>query len=123
MGSYSAVHPDLAPDGCRSYYVEIAGGYDDYRDDIEGLKKRVIDDLIKGRTLSSEDEILFMDLCEIPYAYVLFDSNYEASRSTVLDKLAEYNVQSCGRWGGWNYGGMEDALIEGKGAAMRIDGK
>lgn len=123
VGSYSAVHPDLSPEGCRSYYVEISGGYEAFREDLEGLKKRVIQDLIKGGTLSTEDEILFMDLCEIPYAYVRFDTDYEASRATVLEELAKHDVQSCGRWGGWNYGGMEDALLEGRGAALLIDGK
>jgi protoporphyrinogen oxidase len=123
VGSYSAVHPDLAPDGCRSYYVEISGGYEEYSEDTEALKKRVIQDLIKGGTLSPDDEILFMDLCEIPHAYVVFDSHYESARATILDELLRHQVQSCGRWGGWNYGGMEDALLEGRGAAHRIDGR
>ena len=123
VGSYSAVYPELAPEGCRSYYVEISGGYEEFREDLEGLKNRVIQDLIKGGTLSADDEILFMDLCEIPYAYVLFDSHYEQSRATVLDELAKHDVQSCGRWGGWNYGGMEDALLEGRGAARLINDK
>ncbi|MES2995294.1 MAG: FAD-dependent oxidoreductase [Verrucomicrobiota bacterium] len=121
VGSYSAVHPELAPMGCRSYYVEISGGYEEYRRDLEGLKQRVVRDLIRGGTLSADDEILFMDLCEIPYAYVVFDSCYEASRAIILEELAKHGVQSCGRWGGWNYGGMEDALLEGRAAAIRIN--
>ena len=121
VGSYSAVHPDLAPEGCRSYYVEISGGYEEYREDTEALKQRVIQDLIKGQTLSPYDEVLFMDLCEIPHAYVLFDSHYETARALILDELRKYGVQSCGRWGGWNYGGMEDALLEGREAARLID--
>jgi protoporphyrinogen oxidase len=101
----------------------ISGGYEEYREDTEALKKRVIQDLIEGGTLSSMDEVLFMDLCKIPYAYVVFDSNYEDSRAIILDELLKYDVQSCGRWGGWNYGGMEDALIEGRNAAFLIDQK
>lgn len=123
VGSYSAVHPELAPDGCRSYYVEISGGFDEYRNDPAGLKQRVIQDLIKGGTISDQDEILFMDLCEIPYAYVIFDANYEASRATILEELTKHDVQSCGRWGGWNYGGMEDALLEGRASALYINNR
>jgi len=123
VGSYSAVHRDLAPDGCRSYYVEISGGYEEFRNDAEGLRRRVIQDLITGETLSPDDEILFMDLCEIPHAYVVFDSHYEAARLTILGALAHHDVLSCGRWGGWNYGGMEDALLEGYGAALLINDK
>ena len=30
------------------------------------------------------------------------------------------NPEGDGRWGGWNYGGMEDALLEGQAAAQSI---
>jgi len=121
VGSYSAVHSTLAPEGCRSYYVEIAGGYEAYIGDIEGLKQRVIQDLIKGEILSPDDDILFMDLCTIPYAYVVFDKHYEPARASILAELEDYDIYSCGRWGGWNYGGMEDALLDGRAAAQRLN--
>ncbi|MEI7909904.1 MAG: FAD-dependent oxidoreductase [Verrucomicrobiota bacterium] len=120
VGSYSAVHQALAPAGCRSYYVEISGGYEAYRERPDELRERVREDLIRGQILSPDDEILLMDLCEIPYAYVVFDSHYEASRAEVLEALAGMDVHSCGRWGGWNYGGMEDAMWEGIQCARQI---
>ncbi|MDB4417075.1 hypothetical protein N9232_00860, partial [Akkermansiaceae bacterium] len=123
VGSYSAVHPELAPKDSRSYYVEISGGYEEYRDREDELRERVKKDLITGRVISDEDEIVFMDLCRIPHAYVIFDSNYEESREQVLDLLGELGVRSCGRWGGWNYGGMEDAMVEGQQAAFQIMGR
>ena len=116
-GSYSAVHADAAPVGCRSYYVEMSGGVQDWLKRPEELKQRVLADLKKARVLSERDEILFMELCEIPYAYVVFDENYEPCRKLILDWLAQHGTTSGGRWGGWNYGGMEDALLEGKAAA------
>lgn len=119
-GSYSAVHADSAPAGCRSYYVEMSGGVTDLLHDVEGLKKRVLADLRRARVLADEDEILFMELCSIPFAYVIFDKNYEQARETVLRFLEAHGVQTCGRWGGWNYGGMEDAMLEGKRAAEKI---
>ena len=121
VGSYSAVHPALAPAGCRSYYVEISGGFQAYRDRPEELKERVIRDLIRGRILSENDEILLMELCKIPHAYVVFDREYEAARARVLDGLSRFGIRSCGRWGGWNYGGMEDAMLEGIQAAEEIN--
>lgn len=121
VGSYSAVHAAMAPEGCRSYYVEISGGFEPYRDRIDELKARVHQDLLAGGILADDDEVLFMDLCEIPHAYVCFDSNYEETRSAILEILEQHDVQSCGRWGGWNYGGMEDALLEGRAAAHKIN--
>ncbi|MCX8091637.1 MAG: FAD-dependent oxidoreductase [Verrucomicrobiae bacterium] len=118
VGSYSAVHADAAPPGCRSYYVEMSGG--DARALLgqpEALRTRVLDDLRRARVLGPNDEVLFMELCRIPNAYVIFDAHYESARREVIETLAAHGVHSCGRWGGWNYGGMEDALLEGRAAA------
>lgn len=119
-GSYSAVHPGTAPPGCRSYYVEMSGGAADLLKEPERLKQRVVSDLKRARILSDRDEILFMELCEIPFAYVIFDQNYEQCRQLILDYLAGQGIVSRGRWGGWGYGGMEDALLDGKAAAEEL---
>lgn len=123
VGSYSAVHRESAPDGCRSYYVEMSGGLGDFLQRPDELRARVIADLRKARVLDDSDEVLFMDLCSIPHAYVIFDEHYESARQTVLDWLASHNILTHGRWGGWNYGGMEDALLEGLASANTISGK
>jgi len=119
-GSYSAVHRESAPAGSRSYYVEMSGGAAELLKQPDALRARVLTDLRKARVLSAKDEVLFMELCSIPHAYVIFDQHYEACRGRVLEYLAQHGVQSAGRWGGWNYGGMEDALLEGRAAAARI---
>ncbi len=119
-GSYSAVHAGAAPSGCRSYYVEMSGGAAELLREPEKLKQRVLADLKRAHVLSERDEILFMELCRIPHAYVIFDQNYEQARGVLLDFLKQHGILSAGRWGGWNYGGMEDALLDGKAAAEQI---
>ena len=119
-GSYSAVHPGTVPPGCRSYYVEMSGGATHLLTQPQLLKRRVVAGLQKARILSDRDEILFMEPCEIPFAYVIFDQNYERCRKIILDFLAGQGILAAGRWGGWNYGGMEDAMLEGKAAAETI---
>ena len=119
-GSYSAVHPGTAPPGCRSYYVEMSGGAADLLKEPEQLKRRVVSDLQRARILSGGDEILFMELSEIPSAYVIFDQNYQRCRQIIFDYLAGQGILSRGRWGGWGYGGMEDAMLDGKTAAEQI---
>ncbi len=120
VGSYSAVHAGSAPAGCRSYYVEMSGGAEEWLRRPEELKQRVAADLRRARILSDQDEILFMEQCQIPFAYVIFDQNYERSRKTILDYLAQVGVITGGRWGGWGYGGMEDAMLDGQAAAGRV---
>ncbi len=119
-GSYSAVHADAAPPGYRSYYVEMSGGVTDLLKQPEELKRRVLADLRKARILSERDEVLFMELSEIPFAYVIFDKNYESCREVIFEFLSSRNILTGGRWGGWGYGGMEDALLDGKAAAEQI---
>jgi protoporphyrinogen oxidase len=119
-GSYSAVHADAAPEGCRSYYVEMSGGAAELLKKPDLLKQRVVADLQKARVLSTKDEVLFMELSQIPFAYVIFDQNYESSRKIIFDFLAGENIVTAGRWGGWGYGGMEDAMLDGKAAAEQF---
>jgi protoporphyrinogen oxidase len=119
-GSYSAVHASAAPPGCRSYYVEMSGGAAELLKKPKELRERVLADLRKARILSEKDEVLFMELCEIPFAYVIFDQNYERCRQVVFDFLASQGILTAGRWGGWGYGGMEDALLDGKAAAEQM---
>ncbi len=119
-GSYSAVHREAAPEGCRSYYVEMSGELGGLLHRPAELRERVLADLRKAGVITADDEILFMELCSIPHAYVIFDEHYEGTRQTVLDWLAAQDILTQGRWGGWNYGGMEDALLEGKAAAEYI---
>ena len=85
--------------------------------DVDQLKIDVLAGLRKARVLSDQDEILFMELSQIPYAYVIFDHNYERCRKLLFDFLASHHIFTAGRWGGWGYGGMEDAMLDGKAAA------
>jgi len=119
-GSYSAVHADAAPAGCRSYYVEMSGDPEKLLRDEQQLKQDVLAGLRKARVLSESDEILFMELSQIPFAYVIFDHNYERCRKVIFEFLASQGILTGGRWGGWGYGGMEDAMLDGKAAAEEI---
>ena len=76
---------------------------------------------LAGRKLGliqDESEILFAIPNVISPAYVLFDHNYQVARTTILDWLGQAGVISMGRYGRWQYNAMEDALIEGREAAL-----
>ena len=48
---------------------------------------------------------------------MIFDHAYFASLDVVRPFLAAHGILSVGRYGGWNYSSMEDALIFGRDAA------
>lgn len=120
VGSYSAVESSLAPEGCRSYYVEMGhvGPVDPTR-----FVEPVLRGLRTAGIISERDEILFVEPNVLDPAYVLFDDHYERSRQTVLDWLEQTPVITVGRYGRWQYNAMEDALQEGRQAAHQILGR
>ena len=67
----------------------------------------------------SSDDVLFMRLRHMEHAYVVFDHEYYGALACIQDFLTHENILSAGRYGGWNYSSMEDALIYGREAAVR----
>jgi protoporphyrinogen oxidase len=116
-GSASAVYPALAPPGHRSFYVEFS-----HRGELPHARaeEQAIEGLLRCGLLRSREEVLFAFARQIQGAYVLYDREYDAAKATVMDFLREAEIETCGRYGNWEYGGMEDALLGGKAAAARL---
>jgi protoporphyrinogen oxidase len=117
IGSASAVYPALAPAGTRSFYVEFSslGGLP-----AEVAERQAIDGLLRCGLLRSRDEVLFAFARHIHGAYVLYDRHYAGAKETILDFLSAWKVETCGRYGNWEYGGMEDAMLSGRAAARHV---
>jgi protoporphyrinogen oxidase len=117
IGFYSNVTPSLAPHGKSSLYVEIS-----YRDLVsaEMLIPRVYKGLKEKGIIRSIKDVSVKDIRNIKYAYVIFDKNYYKCTSTIFDFLSKYNIYPAGRYGAWKYSAMEDAILEGKSLAERI---
>lgn len=82
--------------------------------------RRVKRDLRALKMLGSDKEIVDVYVADFPCAYVVFDRRYDMARNAALRFLARNRILSIGRFGGWVYGGMEDALKEGKTVAEKI---
>ena len=111
----------MCPPGTSSVYVEIAcksGPITQERK--KELITRAKKDLIKAGILEREDEILVRKSIEIPYAYVIYDRNRGKNLEIIREYLKEKNIYSVGRYGGWKYSTMEEAILEGKEVAEKI---
>lgn len=82
--------------------------------------RRVLAGLARLRLLGSRRDVEATFIADFPVAYVLMDGAYERIRREALGFLARSGIASIGRYGGWVYGGMEDALREGRDAARAI---
>ncbi len=119
VGIFSNATASMAPPGGGSFYVELA----DRGPVTEATVRESAQGLVEMGAITSPADVLFADAREIDYAYVVFDDHYYAATSAIFAFLESHAIYSRGRYGGWTYNSMEDALIAGREAAATIEAK
>jgi protoporphyrinogen oxidase len=114
VGCYSNFSPAMAPPGKANLYVELA---DRSEPDLAKILPQVAQGLVEIGLIDVPEAVRFARLRRIDYVYVVFDHAYFASLETIRPFLAQANILSTGRYGGWNYSAMEDALRFGRDGA------
>lgn len=102
----------MAPDGCSSLYGEIA-----YLPKKSPFNLAVIDDAIAKicKLFSLEKkEIITKKIITIDHAYVIYNAWREKHLNSLLQALEKEGIYSIGRYGGWKYSSMQEAVIDGK---------
>jgi protoporphyrinogen oxidase len=117
VGCYSNFSDAMAPPGKAGLYIELA---DRAEPDLTTLLPRVADALVEMGMIRTAGAIEFARARKIDYAYVVFDHDYFASVGTIGDFCDAHGIVSTGRYGGWNYSSMEDALLFGREAAKQV---
>jgi len=119
VGIYTNAVPAMAPPGRGSLYVELSDRGPKPR--VDDLLPDVAQALAAAGAINSADDILFAELKELKYAYVVFDDNYYSC----VDKLTKYfesnDVFPRGRYGSWIYNAMEDSILAGRDIALRLN--
>jgi protoporphyrinogen oxidase len=116
VGCYSHFSAQMAPPGKANLYVELA---DRNPPDLTELMPKVSAGLAELGVIRSAADIAFARLRKIDYAYVIFDHDYFDALATIQAFFDEERIVSAGRYGGWNYSSMEDALLFGRDAAAK----
>ncbi len=114
VGCYSHFSPAMAPLGCANLYVELA---DRAEPDLDTLLPVVADALVEMGLVPRVEAIVFARARRIEHAYVVYDHSYQSALEVVRSFLASRHILSVGRYGGWNYSSMGDALRFGRDAA------
>ncbi len=111
--------PNQAPPGCGSIYAEVA--YSAWKPlDKGAIVQQVKAGLRKAGVLREEDQIM-AELClDIPCAYVIYDHKHAESVALLRQFVREHGIHPIGRYGAWEYSGMEDAIWQGKVTAEEI---
>jgi protoporphyrinogen oxidase len=116
VGFPSNFSRDTAPDGCGSLYAEIAyapGSVPD-ADQVAEATVRSLKGL--GIVGPSTKVMARLDL-RIPCAYVFHDRYRAGHLDSILAGLRESGILSAGRYGAWEYSGMQEAVDWGLRAA------
>jgi protoporphyrinogen oxidase len=116
VGCGAAAITSLAPEGCRSFSVEFSG----CAADAHQLESHALSGLQECGLIHARDEVLLTFIRTIGCAYVVCDRSWQSNRQVALDWLHSHHVHSIGRYGGWQYGSMEDALLAGQQTADEL---
>ena len=114
VGCYSRFSSAMAPPGKDSLYVELVSRAPP---DLPRLMPDVEQALVDMGLVRKKGDIAFARVRKLDYAYVIFDHAYFAATQTLHTFLREHGIVSTGRYGGWNYSSMEEALLFGQAAA------
>jgi hypothetical protein len=88
---------------------------------LEELSQQAIAGLRKTKILKENDKLVMVHPILLPYAYVIYNQARLETVSRVQKFLNDNDVFSFGRYGSWIYSSMEDAILEGKQAAEKIE--
>jgi protoporphyrinogen oxidase len=69
--------------------------------------------------INEQDVVVRKDL-HLTYAYVIYDAWREKHLANLLKNLADDGILSTGRYGGWKYSSMQEAVIDGKLASEQL---
>lgn len=124
VGIYTNAVPAMAPPGRGSLYVEMADrGPRPTGAALDAVRRDVAQGLVAAGAIDSPEDILFADLMEIEYAYVVFDDHYYAATETIRSWLESQGIFPRGRYGYWTYNSMEDCLLAGREVAETISAR
>lgn len=119
VGCYSNFSSAMAPPNGAGLYVELA---DRTEPDLATLLPDVADGLQEMGFIRSREAVRFARVRRIDHAYVIFDDAYDEAVALIHPFLEEHGIHACGRYGGWTYSSMEDALCSGRDAARAVAG-
>jgi protoporphyrinogen oxidase len=109
----------MVPSGRASLYVELASRE---RPELSRLMPEVLSGLREMGVIDGPSDVAFVRLRHLAHAYVIYDRHRSPALDAIEPFLDSLGIVSSGRYGGWNYSSMEDALEFGQHAAKRALG-
>jgi protoporphyrinogen oxidase len=114
VGNYAEFSEEMAPPKAACLYVELV---DREEPALERLWPSVQAGLLDLGLIQGSEDVAFCRVRRIDHAYVIYDRHRDPALEVITAYLSSVGIHSTGRYGGWNYSAMEDALDFGEQAA------
>ena len=123
VGIYTNAVPAMAPPGHGSLYVELSdrGQPGVAVPRVDDIMPDIAQALAAAGAINGADDVLFAEIKELKYAYVVFDDNYYSCVDTLIKYFESNEVYPRGRYGSWIYNAMEDSILAGRDIAERLN--
>ncbi len=116
IGFPSEITESNAPKGHSSVFTEVS-----YRGAApKNIDNGIIKGLIGMGIIGSKRDITVKHAMILKDAYVIYNEEREWVLPAIKKILEKNNIHTAGRWGNWEYGSMEDAILEGLALGERL---
>jgi hypothetical protein len=82
--------------------------------DKRNIVERVIHDLTGASILKDDDKILTSSLLDIKYGFNIPTHDRRKNVETIKEYLLPNNMYTIGRYGNWEYSGIEHSIFDSK---------
>lgn len=101
------------------HILAVEVGSRNHQINVEEVRSRV-EEQVLGLDIFGIEEHLFTHCDVLPVAYSIYDFERAARVRQLREMLRAVGVHSIGRYGQWEYSGMEDAILYGKSLADEL---
>ncbi|QQR93154.1 MAG: FAD-dependent oxidoreductase [Candidatus Iainarchaeum archaeon] len=115
----SRFSPNMAPKGCYSLWVETFFDPKNKPNFVE-LKEKITNQLIEIGYIKNKKDIMVCQEVIMPFAYVVYDKEYEENVKIIQDFLQANRIKIAGRFGEWKYTSIEESILDGWRIAKEI---
>ncbi|MDD4005139.1 MAG: FAD-dependent oxidoreductase [Elusimicrobiaceae bacterium] len=124
-GLASNFSPHVAPEGTSSFYIEVSHPQTGRgsRPDLEKIQRAIPPALRRAGLLGPGEKLLNPLWMKLDDAYVVYNRERKPALETIMPYLEKHGCLSIGRYGAWKYSFMEEALLEGRAAAVELAGR
>jgi protoporphyrinogen oxidase len=118
FGFWNNFSDKMAPPNHSSIYGEISFLKNKNKLKQSKLTEESIDQMLDILKIP-HNKMILKKILHLPHAYVIFNKWRQKNLEKLLSCLESLSVDSIGRYGGWKYSSMQDAILDGRSVAEK----